>query len=366
MIPQLRIGINALYLIPGEVGGTEIYLRNLLDGLSQIDRHNDYYVFTNRETDADLLPAVPNFHLISEPVRAVFRPYRLLWEQTVLPSRALSMGLDCLFNPGFTSPILAPCPTVTVFHDLQHKRHPEHFRRIDLPFWKMFLYSSALRSSRIIAVSEPTKTDLLHYYKLPEDKVRVIPLGVEDAFFKIGERSRSPGDFLLCVSTLHPHKNLERLIRAFYAFRQSQPDFRLIIAGMKGFHTAILERMAGDAVQLTGWIPREDLYNLYARAAGFIYPSTFEGFGLPILEAMAAQVPLACSAIEPLQSIAGAGALLFDPSDERAMTCAMHQLVSDGESRAHRTAAAVERAREFTWKATAVRTLAVIRETLAQ
>jgi glycosyltransferase involved in cell wall biosynthesis len=363
---RLRIGVNALYLIPGGVGGTEIYLRNLLDGLSQIDQENDYYVFTNSETTSDLVPAMPNFHMVPEPVRAVVRAYRLAWEQTVLPARCLSLRLDCIFNPGFTSPLLCPCPAVTVFHDLQHKRHPEHFRRIDLPFWRMFLYGSAKRSSMIIADSEATKSDLLHYYKLPERKIRVIPLGVEDAFFQIGESRGDPEKFILCVSTLHPHKNLERLIRAFHVFEKSWPGFRLVIAGLKGFHTEALQAMASDSVQLTGWIPRQELYDLYSRAAAFVYPSTFEGFGLPVLEAMAAQVPLACSAIEPLKTIAGHGALLFDPTDEGAMVDAMHQLVSDSDLAHDLTSAGVLRAKEFSWRAAAERTLAVIQETLAK
>jgi Glycosyltransferase len=128
----------------------------------------------------------------------------------------------------------------------------------------------------------------------------------------------------------------------------------------------VLERMATDSVQFTGWIPRQELLDLYSQAAAFVYPSTFEGFGLPVLEAMAAQVPLACSAIEPLKTIAGNGALLFDPGNEAAMVDAMQQLVSDNGLAHKLTSAGVQRAREFSWRATAERTLAVIQETLAK
>lgn len=357
-MPDLRIGVNALYLIPGGVGGTEIYLRNLLQALAEIDQENEYFVFTNRETGVDLLPNAPNFTHSPQAVNAVVRPMRLIWEQTRLPIAARRLKLDRLFNAGFTAPIFGPCPSVTVFHDLQHKRHPEHFRWFDLPFWDMFLYGSAMRSSKLIAVSEATKQDLIRFYHLPASKIHVAEHGVEREFFAIRNEPKSDDPYLLCVSTLHPHKNLERLIRVFTEFRKRRPEYRLVIAGMRGFHAAVLEKLADEHVRLTGWIPREELYDLFRHASAFIYPSTFEGFGMPVLEAMAAELPLACSSIEPLRSIVDSSALLFEPSDEKAMLNAMLRLTSDpalnGVGRA--------RAAQFTWQAAARETLAAIQQ----
>src|SRR5215831_3489227 len=111
---MLRIGVNALYLIPGRVGGTEIYLRNLLQALSAIDTRNEYVIFTNRETGLDLAPQQPNFKCVVQPIHAAFRPARILWEQTGLPLAARMHEIDVLFNPGFTCPILSPGPNVTV------------------------------------------------------------------------------------------------------------------------------------------------------------------------------------------------------------------------------------------------------------
>src|SRR5271169_6328291 len=181
----LRIGVNALYLIPGGVGGTEIYLRSLLTALAEIDPHNRYFVFTNRETGADLVPAQENFTQVAQAVRAVNRPARILWEQTVLPLAAARRRLDVLLNPGFTAPILCGCPQVTMFHDLQHKRHPEYFRWFDLPFWNIFLWVSARRSRGLIAVSAATRDDLRRYYGV---SAQVIHHGVERAFFEIATR----------------------------------------------------------------------------------------------------------------------------------------------------------------------------------
>jgi hypothetical protein len=159
----LRIGINALYLIPGGVGGTEIYLRQLLEALCGIDETNRYFVYVNRETDRDLVPSCGNFHLIRCAVAARHRPLRIVYEQTILPALLRKHRISVLFNPGYTGPVTAPCPAVTVFHDLQHKIHPEFFRAAHLPFWNLLLWASARTSERIIAVSPNTAADLARY-----------------------------------------------------------------------------------------------------------------------------------------------------------------------------------------------------------
>ncbi|HLK65006.1 MAG TPA: glycosyltransferase family 1 protein [Bryobacteraceae bacterium] len=363
---SLRIGVNALYLIPGGVGGTEIYLRGLLKALAEIDPINQYTVFTNRETGPDLVPKASNFHPAPQPVRAVSRPMRILWEQSGLPLAAARRRLDVMFNPGFTAPLLCGCPQVTVFHDLQHKRHREYFRWFDLPFWEFFLYWSAHVSQLLLADSDPTAADLLKFYRLPESKVRVVRLGVDPVFFELSGRRR-PAPYLLAVSTLHPHKNLDGLLRAFAAFRTERPEFRLVVCGMHGFFSGPLHDLRnslrlGDSVEFPGWIPREDLHERYANAWAFIYPSLFEGFGLPVVEALAAGVPSACSNIEPLSSIAGDAALQFDPRDQSAMVQAMRMITSDEAVRHRLAEAGPRRAAHFSWKATAAATLAALLE----
>jgi glycosyltransferase involved in cell wall biosynthesis len=365
----LSIGINALYLIPGRVGGTEIYLRSLLGAIAEIDPVNQYVVFTNRETDQDLVPRQANFLAVPQPVRAAFRPLRILWEQTGLVPAARRRRLDVLFNPGFTSPILAPCPTVTVFHDLQHKRYPQYFRKLDLPFWRFLLWASARRSTTLLAVSETTAQDLARYYRLRPEKIRVIEHGVDPRFFDIRRRRQgiTPQPYLLCVSTLHAHKNLDRLVRAFAQFRRSRPDYRLVLAGMRGFHARALEELVvelglTEAVWLTGWIPREDLYGLFLHASAFLYPSSFEGFGMPVLEALAAGLPTACSAIEPLKQLAGPAALQFNPQDQGAILDAMTRLTSDQDLRQRLAEAGPARAAEFSWRNAAQKTLEALQD----
>jgi len=366
----MNIGVNALYLIPGGVGGTETYLRGLLRALAEIDSRNRYFIFTNRETGPDLAPKCANFELVPQRVRAVVRPARIVWEQIALPVSAAGHSLDVLFNPGFTAPLACGCPQVTVFHDLQHKRHPEYFRWFDLPFWNFFLFWSAQVSNLVLADSRATADDLFRFYRLPVSKVRVVPLGVDPIFFEISaRRARLPDaePFLLSACTLHPHKNLDGLLRAFAEFRRGRPQFRLVVCGLHGFFTSPLYQLRDslglrDAVDFPGWIPRADLHALFARASAFLYPSKFEGFGLPVLEALAAGIPTGCSAIEPLHGIAGGAALEFDPRDPSAIAAAMLRLVDDEELRARLERVGPLRAAQFSWRATAEATLGALED----
>jgi glycosyltransferase involved in cell wall biosynthesis len=360
----LRIGVNALYLIPGGVGGTEIYLRSLLAALSEIDCTNQYVVFTNRETGPDLVPGAGNWTHAPLDVHAVNRPARILCEQTTLPLEARARRIGVLFNPGFTAPLFGPCPNVTVFHDLQHKRQPQNFRWFDLPFWRMLLYGAARRSRHLLADSEATRVDLTRFYHLPAEKITVAPLGVDPSFFRIAQRRR-PRRYFLAVSTLHPHKNLDGLIEAFARFHPAHPEFELVLAGMRGFHTAPLEQLRAslgleNSVRFTGWIPRQDLYDLFAGAYAFFYPSRFEGFGLPVLEALAAGIPAAVSNVQPVSGIAGEAALQFDPADTGAIAAAMERLVSDDALRDRLAALGPVQAGKFSWKETARVTLDAI------
>jgi glycosyltransferase involved in cell wall biosynthesis len=362
----LRIGINALYLIPGGVGGTEIYLRSLLQALASIDRRNEYFVYVNAETADDDWPDSPRFHIVHCKVKASFRPSRIFWEQAFFPARLRRDRIDVVLNPGFTAPILSGSPSVTVFHDLQHKRHPRFFRWFDLPFWNLLLGLSVARSRAIIAVSEATARDLERYYPRAASKTVVIRHGVDTEFFRIGDRRLASAEplekYILIVSTLHPHKNLGLVLEAFAAFRTSHPDFRLVIAGLKGFAAEQLESRRRElgleaSVRFTGWIPRLELYDLFERAAACMAPSRFEGFGMPVVEALAAGIPSACSAIPPFDEIAGSSTARFDPASVSAIAGAMELVVCDADFRTRARTAGPEQARRFDWNETARLTL---------
>ena len=379
MSRPLRIGVNALYLIPGGVGGTEIYLRNLLGALAQIDATNQYWVFVNRETAAaepPLTPAAPNFRTVPCPVRAVRRPERLVWEQLVLPARVAHHGLDVLFSPGFTSPAGVRCRQVTVIHDLQHKRQPQNFGRVELLAWRALVWASARFSHQIIAVSESTRQDVLEVYRLPPERVHVVRHGVEPGFFDLG---RDPGltrdvlgsvgvgewPYLLSVSTIHPHKNWERWLEAYRRLRGGGWPHHLVIAGLKGQFTTELELLVRaygltGQVHACGWVPRRLLLGLFRYATTLVYPSTFEGFGMPVLEAMAAGIPVACSEIAPLQEVAGEAALYFDPWSADSIAASLRRMLGEPDLRRRLSAAGQERAANFTWTRAAEQTLAVL------
>lgn len=358
----LRIGVNALYLIPGGVGGTEIYLRSLLQALSEIDSRNEYVIFVNRETGPTLLTERANFRHFECGVNAANRPARILYEQFVLPWKLRTERIDVLFNPGFTMPVMTHCPSVTVFHDLQHKRHPEYFKRLDLVFWNLLLSLSARFSRSLIAVSPATAADLEKYLPVSRGKIKIVPHGVDPEMFRIGQWRGNTDSFLLTVSTLHPHKNFHRLLDAFALFHAARPEYRLVVAGMKGFAAEEVmghckERGLAGCVEFTGWIPRQDLYRLWERADAFIYPSLFEGFGMPVLEALAAGLPTACSDIEPLRWVGGDAVALFDPLDKSAIRSAMECITGDARFRAAAGNAGPAQAQKFDWRHSAEATL---------
>jgi alpha-1,3-rhamnosyl/mannosyltransferase len=259
---------------------------------------------------------------------------------------------------------------VTVFHDLQHKRFPGFFSRIDLPFWNLLLWAAARRSRRLIAISPATARDLEYYYPGTAKKTAMLPHGVDPRMFEIGtERAvRPPGGtepFLLAVATSHPHKNLDGLMKAFRQFHDKYPAYRLVIAGMKGFvfeQCVSLSRSLGleRSVTFTGWIPRPDLYTLYANASCFILPSRFEGFGMPLAEALAAGIPSACSDIPPLRWVGDGAAHYFDPLSVSAICEALERIAFDEEFRAAAMLAGPRQARHFDWDKTAAQTLDVL------
>lgn len=356
MAKPLCIGVNALYLIPGGVGGTEIYLRHLLTAIAASPRGHRFVVFLNAETGLDLVPEQRDFEAIQTGVMAQRRPVRILYEQTGLLRQARLAGIDVLFNPGFTSPALLRAPSVTLIHDLQHHRHPEYFKPTDLLAWRFLVWLSARRSRRIVTVSEASREDIHSIYGVPLELIHTAEPGVEPELFSLDRR---PEDgLILCVSTLHPHKNIDRLLDAFVAFRKRRPNYHLVLAGMRGFHGDAVARRIGalqlDAhVTITGWLDRADILQLYQRAQFVVFPSTFEGFGMPVAEAMAAGVPLITSSIRPMKDTAGGAALLFPPTDTDALTEAMEQFAS---SRALRDLCAErgrERAQAYTWDRTA-------------
>ena len=368
----MRIGINALYLLPNQVGGSEVYLRNLLSALAKIDRKNEYFIFSNIENNNTFNINEDNFREILCMVKAVSRTKRILWEQVILPFKVKKLDLDILFSPGFTSPFFTPCRSVVAIYDLQLKVFPEYFKKIDLIFWNVFVYISIKRAARIITLSENSKRDLIRFYNPPSEKIEVIYGGVNQDFFvsydqesieRLRSRYQLPERMILCVSTTHPHKNYPRLLEAFSLLRiKNNIPHKLVIIGLKGFFHQKLVKLINDMnlnnhVKLLDWVPFEDVPLFYKAAELFVFPSEFEGFGIPLIEAFASGVPVVSSNAASLPEVAGDAALMVNPYSVSEIADAMYRIISDKSLSSDLVLRGNNRVKLFSWEEAAKRTL---------
>lgn len=375
----MRIGINALYLIPGRVGGSEIYLRRLLRHLAALDRENDYAVFTNRDSRGSL-DLGPNFREYSCSVRPRFRPQRILWEQFLLPLRARKLELDVLHSPGFTAPLICPCPSLVTILDLIYLDFPETFPPLARLMMKFFTHQGAKRSARVIALSGYSRDEMLWELDLPPKKVRVIPLGApereSDGLSPEGRkavlsRHGLSAPYILAIASAHPHKNIMRLLEAFYHLRQKGLPHRLAVVGVRhGRYFGELRKacdrleIAGDVV-FTGWIPEAEKEAILSGADLLAFPSLLEGFGLPVLEAMRFSVPVACSDAPSLLEVTGDAAYLFNPYSVEEIARALEACLTLPELRRDLIEKGRKQAAKFSWEKTARQTLDLYREVAA-
>lgn len=370
----MRIGINALYLLPGKVGGSETYIRNLVQSLSELDRDNTYVIFINKESIGIFQELAPPLIIVPCPIHATNRPIRILWEQLILPFQIRRHEIDVLLSAGMTSPFFCTVPSVLTIYDLQHVNQPQNFSRLYLFFLKTIIYLSAKSSDGIITISEQVKKDIIKYYKIGAEKITVAHLAVNhELFFPLAgdnlsstrRKYKLPERYLLYAAAMLPHKNHARLLRSFKEIVKEIPGIKLVLTGAWDKGHDILAGLISELglqkdVIMLGWIPFEDIPFLYRGAEMFIYPSLHEGFGLPILEAMASGVPVVCSRIEPLVEIAGDAALLVDPYDQSDIARGILSVFRDKTLRMKLIEAGIQRAKTFTWERTASSTLAFL------
>jgi glycosyltransferase involved in cell wall biosynthesis len=291
-------------------------------------------------------------------------PVRILWEQVLQPRAASRAGVDLLHGPAFVGPLTSDCPFVITVHDLSFLFYPQGFRPLNRIYLQFLTQLSARRARRVIAVSHSTKRDLVQHYGLPPDKVDVIHNGVDASFrplptdqvAEFRSRSRLPGRFVLFVGTLEPRKNVAGLIEAYARLPKERPP--LLLVGGKGWlYDDIFARVEAlnlsDEVHFVGYVPAEDLPYWYNAAELFVYPSLYEGFGLPPLEAMACGTAVITSTASSLPEVVGEAGLLVDPAEPAALARAMEQVLSDRELRETVRAAGRVRAQGFSWERTA-------------
>jgi glycosyltransferase involved in cell wall biosynthesis len=318
-------------------------------------------IFAGREAHPSLAEELTSAEVVRVPVTARSRVRRVLAEQTLLPGAARRAGIDLLHNTLNTGPAIAGLPQVTTIHDVIYKRFPQTAGRLNAGV-ALLVPLAARRSRRVLTVSESSKADIVRFLGADPSRVDVAvngpgmsepaqPLAEADvrAELAVGEAR-----VVLTVAAKRPHKNLARLLDAF---TRVEGDAVLVVPGFATAHAAELQRRADERVRFLDWVDDRTLDGLYRAATCFVLPSLAEGFGLPVLEAMARGTPVACSDIPVLREVAGDTALYFDPHDADAIARALESCLADPELRARLGVLGQARARVFTWRSAAERTL---------
>jgi glycosyltransferase involved in cell wall biosynthesis len=369
-----HIALNLIFLVPGETGGMEIAARELIPALvAAAPDGMRFTAFVNREASqvshagvTDLRQQLP---VVMVPVRARRRVQWVLGEQTLLPLLAARAKVDLVHSLASTAPLWGRFRRVVTIHDLIYARYPEAHAGMRGRAMRVLVPAAARRSHRVIADSLSTRDDLIELLALPAERIDVVPLGVGAVYRAepLGEGDvrgnlRLAGRrVVLSLSAKRPHKNLLALIGALARIPAEQRPV-LVLAGYPTEHEAQLRERAralgvDDDVRFPAWLSDAEVEGLWAISDAFVFPSFYEGFGLPVLEAMARGVPVACSNASSLPEVAGEAALLFDPRDEQAIADALARLLQDGALAERLRIAGRERAREFTWERTARATI---------
>jgi glycosyltransferase involved in cell wall biosynthesis len=332
---RLRVGIDVSVLRLTQAG-TARYLRSLLEAVPE-----------------DEVEAVP--YAFGGSSRWLVPVRDLGWYPAVLPLRARRDGVQVLHCPTVRAPLHSPVPLVVTIHDVAALRHPETFNRWTRTYSRLALGRVVRAASRVIVVSEFTRRELMEYVDIPAEKVRVIPDAAGPPF--VAEGAAAEGDYVLAVGTLEPRKNLPRLVEGFE--RAGLNGVRLLVAGMRGWGDV---SVSGNEVRWLGFVPDEELARLYRGARCVAYVSTYEGFGLPVLEAMACGTPVVAGRNEAAEEVAGGAAVLVDPFDPDAIAAGLAEAI---DRREELRALGLERAKAFDWGEVARATVEVYREAAA-
>lgn len=349
--------------------GISVYIASLLEQLGLGDHGIRLQVHLGRGVTL-AGAAIPSVHA----KMPTGRPWqRILWEQVVLPVLARRSGAEVLHAPAFVAPLLAACPQVITVHDLSFLRYPAMFRAGNRLYLRALTGPSCRRAAAVIAVSKFTAQEVTRLLGVPADRVVVIHHGVAPRFHPLAEeavaefrlRQGLPKRFVLFIGTLEPRKNLIRLIKAFALVKD--PDLHLVLAGAQGwFYQDILQEVersgVGKRVHFPGFVPSTDQALWYNAAEVFAYISVYEGFGMPVLEALACGTPTVASSTTSLPEAGGHGALLVSPDDEHAIAATLQTALTDAALRSELRARGLAHAAGFSWEAAARRTAAVYRQ----
>jgi glycosyltransferase involved in cell wall biosynthesis len=364
------VGLNLVFLVPGEQGGMEVYARELLRALPRVRPDLRLTAFVNREARAAGGEWDEFAEVVEVPVRARSRVQWVRGEQLLLPGLARRAGVDVLHSLASTAPVRGRYRRVVTIHDLMYRVVPDaHFGIRGLGM-RMLVPAAARSSHRVIVLSQSGRADVRRYLHVPEERIDVVahgcgtsPAGAPEPAAALRERHGLDGRrIVLSVSAKRPHKNLLRLFEALASIAPEQRP-ALVVPGYPTPYEATLRARAGQLgiagdLRMLDWVSGAELEGLYALADAFVFPSLYEGFGLPVLEAMRRGVPVACSDRSSLPEVAGDAALLFDPDDAASIATAMRRLLDDAALAERLRAAGRAQARRFSWEASARATAA--------
>ena len=369
----MRIAIDA-HSVGTELGGNESYATNLIEALAEIDSVNHYTLYvTRREALERFNNRWPNF-----VVRATLPHTPLIRIPLTLSAELRKNPVDIL-HVQFTAPPFAPCPVVATIHDLAFEHFPQTFKRRSSMQLRLTVRHTARNASHIITLSEYSRRDIIETYGIAPERISVTPASAPASFAPVTDEKELArvrdlygidGDYVLSVGAIQPRKNLSRLIAAYSSLRRTQAGGKLpqlVLVGKCAWLydetlRTIKDLEVSNSVVLTGYVPEDHLPALYSGALFFVYPSYFEGFGLPPIEAMKCGAPVIVGNKTSLPEIVGDAGVLVDPFDVNDIACAMERLMRDSSFRSHLRAKGLERAKLFDWKETARRTLAVYRK----
>jgi glycosyltransferase involved in cell wall biosynthesis len=376
----LRLGLNLLYLVPGETGGSEIYARQLVPQLAALRPRQPIWAFASPELADELRrrPWCDGLRLVRLPVSGRTRVRRVAAEQTLLPAAAARAGVTVLHSLATTAPALVRARSVVTIHDLIYKRFPDAHQGLLTAGMSLLVPLAAHRATRIVAVSESVKEDIVRLLAVPAEKIDVVrhgpgaePAAVPSEEADLRARLRlGDAPIVFSPSARRAHKNLDRLIDAF-ARVCSDPPPLLVITGYETGHELDLTQRARTAgveerLRLTGWLAQEDLEALYLAASCMAFPSLAEGFGLPVVEAMRRGTPVVCSDAPALLELAEGAALVVDPLSVEDLAAAMTRLLGDGRLRAELAERGRERVKSLSWRQAAELTLATYERALTR
>lgn len=356
----MRIGVNLLFLVPGEVGGSEPLLTNLVEAMAGAGA--DLTVFAVKGFSGAYPRIASSTRVIEVPWATGAQARRIASEHTWLPRQLRKRKIDIVHHGVGTTPFLKFRPTAVTVHDIQYRHYPENFVKPKRIWLSVNVAQTVRRSEAVCVPSNWVAGDLVDRLSADRTRIHVVPFGSEELFGpdpaseeEVRKRYRLDRDFFYFPGRTYPHKNHRFLLEAFREF-SSRAD--LVFTGAPWFRDRQIEAAARQmgltgSVRYLGMVPRRELSGLYKGAVALVYPTWFEGFGAPVLEAMASRCPVVASNVTAIPEVVGDAGILLEPSDLQGWAESMERLLNSSESRETLISLGEKRAKEFSWKRSA-------------